>query len=96
VIKALNELEVITLFVEDLASARTFYTDVFGLEVAYRDDESAVVKLKNVLINLLVAREAHDLIAPTPVASAGTGARRCGASTSTMRTRSSLNSKRTA
>jgi catechol 2,3-dioxygenase-like lactoylglutathione lyase family enzyme len=74
-IKALNELEVITLFVEDLAATRAFYTDVFGLEVIYEDDESAVVKFKNVLINLLVASEAHDLIAPAPVAAAGTGAR---------------------
>ena len=74
-IKALNELEVITLFVEDLAATRTFYTDIFGLEVVYDDDESAVVKLKNVLINLLVVSEAHGLIAPAPVAATGTGAR---------------------
>jgi lactoylglutathione lyase len=74
-IKALNELEVITLFVEDLSATRAFYTDVFGLQVIYTDNESAVVKFKNVLINLLVASEAHDLIAPAPVAAAGTGAR---------------------
>jgi catechol 2,3-dioxygenase-like lactoylglutathione lyase family enzyme len=75
VIRALNELEGITLFVEDLAAARTFYTDVFGLEVVYNDDDSAVAKLKNVMINLLVVSEAHGLIAPAPVAAAGMGAR---------------------
>jgi catechol-2,3-dioxygenase len=68
VIKALNELEVITLFVEDLPAVKTFYTNVFGLEVISEDDESAVLKLKNVMINLLVAFEAHDLIARASVA----------------------------
>jgi catechol 2,3-dioxygenase-like lactoylglutathione lyase family enzyme len=33
VIKALSEIEVITLFVEDLPATKTFYTEVFGLEV---------------------------------------------------------------
>jgi catechol-2,3-dioxygenase len=56
VIAALNELEVITLFVEDLPAAKTFYTNVFGLEVISEDNESAVLKLKNVAINLLVTR----------------------------------------
>ena len=74
-IKALNELEVITLFVEDLPAVKTFYTDVFGLEVMSEDDESAVLKLKNVMINLLVVFEAHDLIAPASVAAASIGVR---------------------
>jgi len=38
VIKELNEIEVITLFVEDLPATKAFYTDVFGLEVIYQDD----------------------------------------------------------
>jgi catechol 2,3-dioxygenase-like lactoylglutathione lyase family enzyme len=85
VITALNELEVITLFVEDLPAVKAFYTDVFGLEVISEDDESAVLKLKNVMImvisrrfarpNLLVVFEAHDLIAPASVAAAGIGVR---------------------
>jgi len=75
VIKALNELEVITLFVEDLPAVKTFYTNVFGLELISADDESAVLKLKNVMINLLVAFEAHDLIAPASVAAESIGVR---------------------
>jgi catechol 2,3-dioxygenase-like lactoylglutathione lyase family enzyme len=75
VIAALNELEVITLFVEDLPAAKTFYTNVFGLEVISEDNESAVLKLKNVAINLLVVGEAHGLIAPASVAAGGTGTR---------------------
>jgi lactoylglutathione lyase len=75
VIKALIALEVITLFVEDLPAVKTFYADVFGLEVISEDDESAVLKLKNVMINLLVVFEAHDLIAPASVAAASVGVR---------------------
>lgn len=74
-IKALSEIEVITLFVEDLSATKTFYTEVFGLEVIYQDDESAVVRLNNLMINLLEVSEAHGLIAPATVAGAGTGAR---------------------
>ncbi|MDT4982578.1 MAG: hypothetical protein QOF95_68 [Pseudonocardiales bacterium] len=74
-ITALNELEVITLFVENLQEAKAFYNDVFGLEVLYEDHDSAVIQLKNVMINLLVVFEAHDLIAPAPVAAASIGVR---------------------
>lgn len=74
-IKALSEIEVITLFVEDLPATKTFYTDVFGLEIIYQDDVSAVVKLNNLMINLLQVSEAHGLIAPATVAGSGAGAR---------------------
>jgi catechol 2,3-dioxygenase-like lactoylglutathione lyase family enzyme len=73
VIAALNELEVITLFVENLQEAKAFYTNVFGLQVLYEDHDSAVIQLKNAKIDLLVTSEAHRLIAPTLVAAAGTG-----------------------
>jgi lactoylglutathione lyase len=75
VITALDELEVITLFVEDLQETKVFYVDVFGVDVLYEDHDSALIRLKNVMINLLVVLEAHDLIAPAPVAAASTGVR---------------------
>lgn len=74
-IEGLDELEVITLFVEDLPAAKAFYQDVFGLTVVYQDAESAVVRLRNLMINLLEVSEAHGMLAPHPVAAAGTGAR---------------------
>ena len=46
-IKALSKLDVITLFVEDLPESKAFYTEVFGLEVIWEDDASAVVKMSN-------------------------------------------------
>jgi lactoylglutathione lyase len=74
-IKSLNALEVITLFVEDLATAKAFYNDVFGLETIYQDDVSAVVKLQNLMINLLQISEAGDMMKPALVAGVGSGAR---------------------
>jgi catechol 2,3-dioxygenase-like lactoylglutathione lyase family enzyme len=57
----------ITLFVEDLATTKQFYQDVFGLPVHYEDDESAVFDFGNTLINLLRTAAAHELIAPAVV-----------------------------
>ena len=65
----------ITLFVEDLAAAKRFYGEAFGLPVAYEDDDSAVFKFANTLINLLKTTAARELIEPAPVAGAEAGAR---------------------
>jgi catechol 2,3-dioxygenase-like lactoylglutathione lyase family enzyme len=70
-IKALSKLDVITLFVEDLPASKKFYTEVFGLEVIWEDEASAVVKLSNLIINLLDVGNAPTLVEPTPVAAPG-------------------------
>jgi catechol 2,3-dioxygenase-like lactoylglutathione lyase family enzyme len=67
-IKALSKLDVITLFVEDLPESKKFYTEVFGLEVIWEDDASAVVKMSNLIINLLRVSNAPALVEPVPVA----------------------------
>ena len=74
-IKGLNKIEVITLFVEDLAATRAFYENVFGLEVVYSDEASAVVRLENLMINILNAERAGTLVEPWPVAGREDGAR---------------------
>jgi catechol 2,3-dioxygenase-like lactoylglutathione lyase family enzyme len=68
-------ISAITLFVEDLAAAKRFYGEAFGLPVAYEDDDSAVFKFANTLINLLKTTAAHDLIEPASVAPADAGTR---------------------
>jgi catechol 2,3-dioxygenase-like lactoylglutathione lyase family enzyme len=65
----------ITLFVEDLDTAKRFYGDVFGLPVSYEDDASAVFSFGNTVINLLKTEAAVELIAPAAVASRDAGAR---------------------
>jgi len=54
-----GQISAITLFVEDLAAAKQFYRDAFGLPVAFEDDNSAVFKFKNTLINLLTTTAAR-------------------------------------
>ncbi|GAA2687220.1 MULTISPECIES: VOC family protein [Actinoplanes] len=75
VIKGLNKIEVITFFVEDLAATRAFYEETLGLEVVYSDDVSAVVKLENLMINILHTDKADTLVEPRPVAAAEAGTR---------------------
>jgi catechol 2,3-dioxygenase-like lactoylglutathione lyase family enzyme len=65
----------ITLFVEDLAAAKRFYSDVFQLPVFFEDASSAVFKFGDTLVNLLDASEASELVAPVAVASPDAGAR---------------------
>ncbi|GAA1589214.1 VOC family protein [Kribbella sancticallisti] len=65
----------ITLFVEDLAECKRFYSAVFGLPTAYEDDASAVFKFGDLMINLLAVGEAPELIAPAPVGGSEVGRR---------------------
>ena len=71
----INRVEVISLFVEDLASARRFYLDTLGLPLVFEDAACTVVKFENLLINLLQAAHAPELVAPLRVASPDTGPR---------------------
>jgi lactoylglutathione lyase len=59
-----SSISAITLFVEDLAAAKSFYLDVFGLPVHYEDPDSAVFRFGPTLVNLLSAAEAPELLAP--------------------------------
>jgi catechol 2,3-dioxygenase-like lactoylglutathione lyase family enzyme len=65
----------ITLFVEDLAAAKRFYGDAFGLPVHYEDDNSAVFLFGGTMVNLLDAGQAPPLVAPAAVASPEAGVR---------------------
>ena len=65
----------ITLFVEDLETAKRFYQEVFDLPVFFEDANSSVFKFGDTLINLLRTTEAPGLITPAPVATLEAGAR---------------------
>ena len=70
-----TSIDAITLFTEDLDRSKSFYQDVFGLPVHFEDEDSAVFKLDNTLINLLKIPAARDLIGPGTVASRAAGSR---------------------
>jgi catechol 2,3-dioxygenase-like lactoylglutathione lyase family enzyme len=65
----------ITLFVEDLQAARQFYQVVFGLPLVFEDNNSAVFKIGDTLINLLAITQADKLIHPAKVAGREAGSR---------------------
>ena len=65
----------ITLFQEDLAAAKRFYEEVFGLASVYEDENSAVFRFGDTLVNLLAAGEAPGLVGPATVAGSGAGVR---------------------
>lgn len=68
-------IDAITLFVEDLKMAKSFYEEVFGLRVVYEDENSTVFRFGETLINLLRVNEAPSLVAPATVASPEAGVR---------------------
>jgi lactoylglutathione lyase len=65
----------VTLFVDDLEEAKSFYQRVFDLPIDYQDDASAVFKFGELLINLLKTTSAPELINPAKVADKGAGSR---------------------
>jgi len=60
-------LGAITLFVSDVDRSKAWYQHVLGLSLVFEDDNSAVVKMDNLVVNLLDRGEAPELIAPAPV-----------------------------
>ncbi len=74
-VEGIDAVEVVTLFVEDLDRARTFYREVFGLETIFEDEDGAVLKMQNLMINLLTVSNAPTLVEPAAVGAAGSGPR---------------------
>jgi catechol 2,3-dioxygenase-like lactoylglutathione lyase family enzyme len=70
-----KSIDALTLFVEDLERSKLFYQDVFGLPVLFEDENSAVFKFANTMINLLEIPAARELIEPGVVAGPGAGSR---------------------
>jgi catechol 2,3-dioxygenase-like lactoylglutathione lyase family enzyme len=71
---SLENVNVITLFAEDLAGTKSFYEEVLGLQVLGEYEGSAVLKLGNVMVNLPHVSAAPQFGVPTRVAGPGAGA----------------------
>jgi len=65
----------ITLFEEDLETAKRFYQEVFRLPVFFEDENSAVFKFADTLVNLLNVSEAPELVKPAKAATEDAGVR---------------------
>ncbi len=68
-------ISAITLFVEDLGAAKTFYEEVFGLQQHFEDPSSVVFKFGHTLVNLLHEPEVPELISPAAMAPSSAGSR---------------------
>lgn len=64
-----------TLVVQDVARAQEFYARAFGLSPVFTDADSAVFRLGGLLVNLLAATAAVELVGPATVGPPGAGAR---------------------
>ena len=71
----LSSVGAITMFVEDRERAKSFYESAFDVELVYEDEHSVVFGFEHLVVNLLVASEAPELIGPAVVAPQGSGAR---------------------
>jgi catechol 2,3-dioxygenase-like lactoylglutathione lyase family enzyme len=64
----LSNLDVVTLFVDDVTRTKTFYQDVFGLSAIFENENSIVFNLDNLSLNFLQRDSALGLVAPDKVA----------------------------
>jgi catechol 2,3-dioxygenase-like lactoylglutathione lyase family enzyme len=73
--ESLDHISAISLFVEDLQTARSFYEAIFGVEVVFEDETSVCVKFGQLFVNLLVNSAAGQQVEPAPVAGRDSGSR---------------------
>jgi uncharacterized glyoxalase superfamily protein PhnB len=70
-----SEVEVITLFIDEIGPSKDFYRKVFACETVWEDTVSAVFKFGGVMINLLEVSRAPPLVEPLHVAPSSAGSR---------------------
>jgi catechol 2,3-dioxygenase-like lactoylglutathione lyase family enzyme len=73
--RSLKKISAISLFVEDLQAARSFYQDVFDVAVVFEDDSSVCVKFDRLFVNLLLVSSAQEQVEPGTVAGRDAGSR---------------------
>ena len=73
--QSLKDVSAISLFVEDLQAAKSFYQEVFAVDVVFEDDTSVCVKFDRLFVNLLLVSAAQEQVEPGVVAGPGAGSR---------------------
>lgn len=71
----LSSVGAITMFVADHERAKSFYEQAFDAEIVYEDEDAIAFKFESIIVNLLVTREALELIGPAVVAEQEAGSR---------------------
>lgn len=71
----LSNVGAITMFVEDPRGSRAFYERVFGAPVVHEDENAVAFRFEGLIVNLLEAPAAHELIEPAQVGGREAGLR---------------------
>jgi catechol 2,3-dioxygenase-like lactoylglutathione lyase family enzyme len=69
-----NAIEVITLFVDDIAATKAFYRTVFAPEILFEDEISEVLQFSGMMVNLIEVSQAPELVTPSAAVTARAGA----------------------
>jgi len=73
---SLDKVDAITMFIDDVARSKNFYSTLFAREPVYEDDNAVAFQLENIIVNLLrVPDAARELIEPAEVGARDAGAR---------------------
>ena len=70
-----DNLDAITMFIDDVARSKAFYSALLGSEPVYEDEGAVAFQLGGVIVNFLRELDAPELIEPAAVADASAGAR---------------------
>lgn len=73
--ESLKSVGAITLFVDDPKQSKEFYARAFDAPAVFEDDNSVAFQFENMIVNLLRAPAADELIEPAAVAPRESGAR---------------------
>jgi catechol 2,3-dioxygenase-like lactoylglutathione lyase family enzyme len=73
--RSLKKVSAISLFVEDLQTAKSFYRDVFDVPVVFEDESSVCVRFDRLFVNLLHVSAAGEQVEPAAVAGREAGSR---------------------
>ena len=71
----MRHVSAISLFVDDVQVAKAFYRNVFEVETIFEDDVSAALKFDNLILNLLHAGSAAQIIEPEAPGTRDAGSR---------------------
>ena len=71
----MDNVETVTLIVNSLEVAKRFYSAIFEVDAIYEDDVSWVFSLDGLMVNLLQASEAAELVEPIAPGSVNSGPR---------------------
>ena len=68
--ESLKSVGAITMFIDDTQRSKAFYEQVFGVKAVYEDENAVAFEFENMVVNMLRASAALELIAPAPVGDA--------------------------